>query len=622
MTDISPFVEANFGWPYGSSGWNLEMDQNLVKFSYLHDGNIDAVVSSLPAIVNGKAYFNTTDNRLYFDAAGQRYSSSMPKWFVVTLKSTGTPYQFNGSSLTTTIVDVVSSVAGKTGVVTLVKADVGLANVDNTTDANKPVSTAQASALLLKTSITDLGDTVTVSKGAALVGRGYQVVNSITSLRALLKTSASAYAFVTGYYAAGDGGGGSYYLAVGDTTSVDNGGSIIVATDGGRWKLVHHGVFDVRQFGAIHGGGTDATASIQAAMNALSVAGLGGCVYLQGTYKYSSLTVPDYVSVHGSENIGGILLRSTTVGNAITVGIGCGFSNIKFAASAVATADCVLYITKNGVKVYKCEFNQYYIGAIVDSGAVNAIFDDVGFGFASVTPGGCMIFGKNYSNLHMHKILGAGPTLPGVQPSYGIRLHNGDTSFITDTNITLHGAALTLDGPAGNNIFATIIADSLFDSALSVPCGVITPAGNVYGLKISNTWFGLAQGASPGLLVNPSGAGTVDGLELNGCEFHDNGGDGLRVNGTGVKNMNITGGWACGGVDGINISGATSDFTITGFKAGSVASGGTNSGFGIRVQAGASNDYIIVNNRLRTGNTAGTLSDGGTGVNKIVSPNV
>jgi len=41
----------------------------------------------------------------------------------------------------------VSSVAGKTGVVTLVKADVGLGNVDNTTDAGKPISSATQSAL-------------------------------------------------------------------------------------------------------------------------------------------------------------------------------------------------------------------------------------------------------------------------------------------------------------------------------------------------------------------------------------------------------------------------------------------------------------------------------------------
>jgi hypothetical protein len=43
--------------------------------------------------------------------------------------------------------NLVTSVAGKTGVVTLAKADVGLGNVDNTSDANKPVSTATQTAL-------------------------------------------------------------------------------------------------------------------------------------------------------------------------------------------------------------------------------------------------------------------------------------------------------------------------------------------------------------------------------------------------------------------------------------------------------------------------------------------
>lgn len=41
----------------------------------------------------------------------------------------------------------VASVAGKTGAVTLVKGDVGLGNVDNTSDADKPVSTATQTAL-------------------------------------------------------------------------------------------------------------------------------------------------------------------------------------------------------------------------------------------------------------------------------------------------------------------------------------------------------------------------------------------------------------------------------------------------------------------------------------------
>lgn len=43
--------------------------------------------------------------------------------------------------------NTVTSVAGKTGAVILAKADVGLGNVDNTSDANKPISTATQTAL-------------------------------------------------------------------------------------------------------------------------------------------------------------------------------------------------------------------------------------------------------------------------------------------------------------------------------------------------------------------------------------------------------------------------------------------------------------------------------------------
>jgi hypothetical protein len=44
-------------------------------------------------------------------------------------------------------VNAVTSVAGKTGDITVNKSDVGLSNVDNTTDLNKPVSTATQTAL-------------------------------------------------------------------------------------------------------------------------------------------------------------------------------------------------------------------------------------------------------------------------------------------------------------------------------------------------------------------------------------------------------------------------------------------------------------------------------------------
>jgi hypothetical protein len=53
----------------------------------------------------------------------------------------------------------VVSVAGKTGAVTLVKGDVGLGNVDNTADSAKPVSTAQQTALNAKENTIAAGTT-------------------------------------------------------------------------------------------------------------------------------------------------------------------------------------------------------------------------------------------------------------------------------------------------------------------------------------------------------------------------------------------------------------------------------------------------------------------------------
>jgi len=51
------------------------------------------------------------------------------------------------SSAISALVTGVSSVAGKTGAVSLVKGDVGLGSVDNTSDASKPISTATQNAL-------------------------------------------------------------------------------------------------------------------------------------------------------------------------------------------------------------------------------------------------------------------------------------------------------------------------------------------------------------------------------------------------------------------------------------------------------------------------------------------
>jgi len=108
------------------------------------------------------------------------------------------------------------------------------------------------------------------------VGNLSRVVDSVAAIRSLNHLNYTR-CFVTGYYAAGDGGGGNYYYDPSDTTSADNGGSIIVATDGARWKLTYIQWLSVKQFGAKGDGVTDDTVAIQNCFNAIPT---GGTMYI------------------------------------------------------------------------------------------------------------------------------------------------------------------------------------------------------------------------------------------------------------------------------------------------------------------------------------------------------
>lgn len=124
-----------------------------------------------------------------------------------------------------------------------------------------------------------LADTSDPTKGAAMVGGVGRVIDSISALRALPKTG-TARVFVTGYYAAGDGGGGHYRYDSSDITSADNGGTVIVASDGGRWKLVQISPISIGQFGAKSDGSVDSSAQIQSSISAIGYIYSNGGIFL------------------------------------------------------------------------------------------------------------------------------------------------------------------------------------------------------------------------------------------------------------------------------------------------------------------------------------------------------
>ena len=98
-----------------------------------------------------------------------------------------------------------------------------------------------------------------------------------TALRAYAGTHKAVQ--ITGYLvtSAPSGTAGYFTRDDSDTTSADNGGTIIVASNGKRWKRVYDGAVNAKWFGAVLNGVADDRAAIQASIDAM-YADAGGVV--------------------------------------------------------------------------------------------------------------------------------------------------------------------------------------------------------------------------------------------------------------------------------------------------------------------------------------------------------
>lgn len=102
-----------------------------------------------------------------------------------------------------------------------------------------------------------------------------------------------------------DGGNGVFKIDMSDTTSADNGGTILVDAIGRRWKRIHSGAINVLWFGADPTTSVDSTSAFNAAI--ASVSAVGGDVYApRGMYKISStLYLKSGVSLFGDGSFKG-----------------------------------------------------------------------------------------------------------------------------------------------------------------------------------------------------------------------------------------------------------------------------------------------------------------------------
>jgi phage-related tail fiber protein len=130
--------------------------------SKITTGTIDA--ARLPSYVDDVLEFSSTNDFPVNGETGKIYISL----------ATNKTYRWSGSAYVYITSGAVDSVAGKTGIVTLDKSDVGLGNVDNTADANKNVLTATKWATARTLSFT--GD----ATGSGSVDGSQNVATSLT----------------------------------------------------------------------------------------------------------------------------------------------------------------------------------------------------------------------------------------------------------------------------------------------------------------------------------------------------------------------------------------------------------------------------------------------------------
>lgn len=171
-----------------------------------------------------------------------------------------------------------------------------------------------------------LKSALAASSGASLIGVYSQnlsqflksnnaiYVDNIAALRNIDVTKFTRVN-VCGYYSSGDDGGGIFFPDLTDTTSLDNGGSIIVASDATRWKVGNARSMSVKQWGCRWNGTSDDTPRAQVAIDFFTANGGQLRFPASGSGWITSLTIRNSlytVNLHNDGSyIEGIATAST-----------------------------------------------------------------------------------------------------------------------------------------------------------------------------------------------------------------------------------------------------------------------------------------------------------------------
>jgi len=360
------------------------------------------------------------------------------------------------------------------------KAQVGLGNVDNTSDADKPVSTLAQTALdaLAATDVTTLASVEALN------------ATNVAAMAAL--TVADGGTVITqGYYAAGDGGGNVYRYDSGSSATIDGGFVIDGPGSVGRFLAVDQTVANVGQFGATGDGVTDDSASIQAAISSSSQE----ISFEPSTYRAdSALVAADGANIRGNgatidgtsipvAQLSSAGVLSASAGSLVSLGgfasnVTRGDAVIELSSPATLKVGDVLRIVDTGTSSYS-DYRPYYLkGEFVtvrqDSAGTNVTLVSPAY-FDYTASVSVEVHRLDANGFSLSDMAIEAPGLGEVTKTLGLSVEN--QNGIRLNNVTVSGA----------NNTSIYIAGSLnirLDSCGAIEDGV-DAFGKDYGLSLS-----------------------------------------------------------------------------------------------------------------------------------------
>jgi len=389
--------------------------------------------------------------------------------------------------------------------------------------------------------------------------------------------------------------------------------------------------FNVVTYGADPTGASDSTSAITTAVSDATSAG-GGVVYFPtGSFKTSGFSIAaSNISILGDGQGASIIRLSSTTANCITLGAsGTNYQNISIKGitllpEGTQTGGAQIYVIDSSVIRISDLWAKGYNGIVIDSTQYESTCRIDNFYMQSCSNAGICIGPSSASTAAPVDTYISNGTI--AQCGTGLLIQNGSGVYANAVDILKGSSGVSLN-PASNQTANSCFFNQVLTDTQTGTGWTLGGSGNLSEIIMNSCWAASSSGSSGINITNSS----ANGILIENCNVHNNYEYGIIISaGTNINIsnnmvfMNSTIG--SGTYHGIAVAPNLSGFQITGNISGkggyfSDVGNTNNQGYGIIVNSGSSNNYIIQNNRCPS-NVTGGVSDAGTGTLKYVGNNL